>query len=430
MASFGDRLRARLDPPRTLSFTRTGGFFVLVTLGVGVAAINTGNNLLFLLLGMMLSVIVASGILSEAVLRRLEVRRELPDRLFGGRPALGALQLHNPTSWPSLSVELREADVECLVGPLAPGRLDTAATPWWKFWAADGNDDRRGVARSYFLRVEGGSTERLETAYEFPARGVYRSTKLRLVTRFPFHLFEKARDVSAEAHVEVYPEPRPATDWFAELRGGLGDVPVGEKGRGDEYFGLREYRPGEDRRMIHWKRSAARGELIVKEHEDETSRTLRLHLYNARCDVPRRRAEAAFETGLERLAGLIQTSATRGWAVGLRTLDRDLPPDQSTDVEVLLRALARTELREGHPDESFSPEPNDDCADILVALPQAAKRLGGDWDRLLPLESGSERSPDGRDHQSAEAQTDPPSRTGDAADAGRSPAARTETTEE
>jgi len=59
MASFVDRLAARLDPPRRLSFTRTGGYFVLVTLGVGVAAINTGNNLLFLLLGMMLSVIVA-----------------------------------------------------------------------------------------------------------------------------------------------------------------------------------------------------------------------------------------------------------------------------------------------------------------------------------------------------------------------------------
>ena len=61
------RLRwwSRRRPPRKLKFTREGKFFVGITLGVGFAAINTGNNLLYLLLGMLLSLIVLSGVMSE-----------------------------------------------------------------------------------------------------------------------------------------------------------------------------------------------------------------------------------------------------------------------------------------------------------------------------------------------------------------------------
>ena len=63
------RLRRRLRPPRRLQFTREGRIIVLLSVGVGFAAINTGNNLLYLLLGWLLSFIIASGILSEQTLR-------------------------------------------------------------------------------------------------------------------------------------------------------------------------------------------------------------------------------------------------------------------------------------------------------------------------------------------------------------------------
>ena len=52
------RFRGNFRPPRRLKFTREGKFFVGITLGVGFAAINTGNNLLYLLLGMLLALII------------------------------------------------------------------------------------------------------------------------------------------------------------------------------------------------------------------------------------------------------------------------------------------------------------------------------------------------------------------------------------
>ncbi len=59
-ATFLDRIRTWWRPPRRLQFTREGKYFVGITIGVGFAAINTGNNLLYLLLGMMLSLIIVA----------------------------------------------------------------------------------------------------------------------------------------------------------------------------------------------------------------------------------------------------------------------------------------------------------------------------------------------------------------------------------
>src|SRR2546426_12793719 len=67
---------------RSLRLTPERVRFLLLTLAVGVAALNTGNNLLYLLLAMMLSLIVMSGILSEQCLRHLVIRRRIPEHVF------------------------------------------------------------------------------------------------------------------------------------------------------------------------------------------------------------------------------------------------------------------------------------------------------------------------------------------------------------
>src|ERR1019366_2941261 len=51
---------------RPIRFTRFGTFYVLFSIGVGAAAINTGNNLLYLILGILLGLIVISGFLSDS----------------------------------------------------------------------------------------------------------------------------------------------------------------------------------------------------------------------------------------------------------------------------------------------------------------------------------------------------------------------------
>src|SRR6478736_4078371 len=81
----------RLRPPRRLSFTREGRLIVILSVGVGFAAINTGNNLLYRLL----SFIIASGLLSEMTLKRLTVERRPPPRVFAGEPFLMEVVIRN-----------------------------------------------------------------------------------------------------------------------------------------------------------------------------------------------------------------------------------------------------------------------------------------------------------------------------------------------
>src|SRR6476659_1320864 len=102
---FVARLRRWMRPPRSLKTTREGKYFIGITIGVGFAAINTGNNLLYLLLGMMLSLIVASGILSEMSLRAIDVTRQPPQRIHARTPFLMGIGLGNRKKrFPSFSI--------------------------------------------------------------------------------------------------------------------------------------------------------------------------------------------------------------------------------------------------------------------------------------------------------------------------------------
>ena len=83
---------------RSTRITSEGLQFLIFALAIGIAAINTGNNLFYLLLAMMLSLILVSGIAAEYCLRRLELRRHLPDLLFINTSVTAALVVKNRKS--------------------------------------------------------------------------------------------------------------------------------------------------------------------------------------------------------------------------------------------------------------------------------------------------------------------------------------------
>ena len=95
--------------PRRIKTTREGKFLIAFTIGLGFAAINTGNNLLYLVLGMLLSLIVVSGILSELTLRDVTVERVFHDAIHASRSTFLEYRLHNTKRrFSSLSIEVEE----------------------------------------------------------------------------------------------------------------------------------------------------------------------------------------------------------------------------------------------------------------------------------------------------------------------------------
>ena len=87
--------------------TRAGVIYALVTLVIGIAALNTGNNLLYIVVAAMLAAILVSGVVSAWVLRWLELDVRLPEHVFAGRPVAGRIVLRNPRRFlPSFSIRV------------------------------------------------------------------------------------------------------------------------------------------------------------------------------------------------------------------------------------------------------------------------------------------------------------------------------------
>jgi uncharacterized protein (DUF58 family) len=322
--SVWQRIRRRLRPPRRLSFTREGRIIVILSVGVGFAAINTGNNLLYLLLGWLLSFIVASGVLSEQTLRQLTVERRPPPRIHAGEPFLMEVVIKNAkVKRASYSIE-----VEDLQG----------TTPIDK--------------RCYFLKIPEAKSQRTSYRHTFVRRGLYTLTGYRLATKFPFALFRKSKDVEAPLEIVVYPTrvavPRPPPRSSTR-----GDAIADKLGRRGEFFGLRERRVGDDRRDIHWKSSARTGRLLVREYEDELARRVVIAVDNAlpaevreavgdaALTPPQEAQVNAVERAISIAASLAAAYLEVGWSVELCARGCHVAPGQGRMHEAkIARALA------------------------------------------------------------------------------------------
>ncbi len=235
----GAKPRFRL--PRRFRFTRIGRIFTGITILVSVAAFNTGNNPLYLLFGMMLSLIVISGILSERVLQQLDVSRELPPRWFAGQEGIVMLRVKNKKKRsPSFSLRV--------------------------------SDRIRGVDRAdwpsiYLLRVDPGQEASGFYRYAFPRRGIWHLSGVEVATSFPFELFRKGLEIDIEQDVVVFPRPAPPPPLPMLASLPQGSQPRPYRGGEGDFFALREHRPGDDLRQVHWKASAKRDQLLTRELE-------------------------------------------------------------------------------------------------------------------------------------------------------------------
>jgi uncharacterized protein (DUF58 family) len=288
----------RFRPPRQLRITRIGWFYLALTFGLGAAGINTGNNLIFLTCGVMLGMIVASGILSERCLRGLTVRRELPDRFTAGLPTLVGIAVHNRKSWPSFGVLISE---ETALPPVQGLELRV----------------KRGMTlgQSQFPIVRPGETARRAYAFTPARRGRLVFARLRIATRFPFGLFEKSLYVECPEEGLAWPHPRPCALPQVPERPLAGEHAAAREGHGTEPWDLRPLRQGEDSRHIAWAASARAGQLLAQTRERLSRSEVELRL-SAPGDAE------AFERQIGETAFRAEWLIGRGNAVSLYLRDK------------------------------------------------------------------------------------------------------------
>jgi len=228
--------------------TREGWVYFTGVFLLGLAALNTGNNLLFLILSALLAGILMSGVLSTIVLSGNELEIELPEQIFAGQPAVAVLRLHNhKESLPSFSLKVA-ADRKMKAGQ--PVFRDPVYFPY--------------VARASHAR------QRVELL--FPRRGLYRQDSFVLQTRFPFGFLEKWRRVDSPVEALVYPPVEPTEEFFEILPLVSGEMESIHRGRGHDLYAIRDYLSSDSARHVDWKATARTGELKVREFAREDER--------------------------------------------------------------------------------------------------------------------------------------------------------------
>jgi uncharacterized protein (DUF58 family) len=248
--------------------------------GLGVAAVNTGNNLAYLLCSMILALILVSGFLSDLTLRGLRMAIAAPEAIHAGQPALVLVTLSNRKRWlPSYSILVEALDRPLPRARPAGGGRRRTLDDWL---GAMGLRDRRGAGMprelTYVARLTPGTERLIPWEVTMPARGLRRLPRLRVTTGFPFGLFIKTGPALLfDEEVLVYPAVHPLLGRRLG-EGGAGDTQARRRGRGHDLHNLRAYRAGDEPHLIHWRTTARSGSLTVRELEEDTTEDTRIVL--------------------------------------------------------------------------------------------------------------------------------------------------------
>jgi uncharacterized protein (DUF58 family) len=342
------RVRDALD----YDVTRAGIAYILITVVIGIAAINTGNNLLYVVVASMLSAIAVSGVASALVLRNLELDVRLPEHVFAGRPMLARLLLRNSSSWmPSFSIRV----VPTKRKAVKKWRWEAYTLGWPRNRAPEDQwirlPDRRLrrvtlelerpilTKTVYYPFLAPQQELRADLELTFPLRGRYREKDFGLATRFPFAFLLKTRRVALAREVVVYPSVELPQEFFQVLPMVTGEFESFVRGRGYDLYRIREYLPEDSARHVDWKASAHTGALKVREFSREDERKLRIVFDNP---LPATLPPDLYERA-------VNLAASLGWHFSQEDVEVSFVApglEPTSDVFAFLRVLAFAEPQE------------------------------------------------------------------------------------
>jgi len=252
---------------------------------LGVAAVNTGNNLLFLIVSSMLAFMAVSGVLGWLNIRGLSVTVHTPDEVYAGLETLISIRIENRKRF-------------------LPSFLITASVS--------------GSSTSFIL-LDPGQPETGSLLLAFQGRGMHELPGALIGSHFPVNFFIRYTSVRVPGSFPVFPAPLAAV---AQSPGGTPDAGTARshlaKGYDGELAKISDYLGGEPLKLIHWRLSAKHEVFKVKEMTATATEpvVLEVDLLPGR-DLEERLSHGAF---------LINRLLKGGRPVGLKLGDRIIAP--------------------------------------------------------------------------------------------------------
>ncbi|HEX3745008.1 MAG TPA: DUF58 domain-containing protein [Bryobacteraceae bacterium] len=320
--------------------TRGGALFILAIVLVGLAAIASANNLLFLILAAMLATLLVSGFVSRLCLAALQLDFLVPEHIPAGRSVPGKLFVRNQ-KWLMPSFSIR---VEGIRLPKSPAL-------------------KSGV---YFPLIAGGSTLEENVEVRFPRRGVYRQNSFVFLTSFPFGFLEKSARVTLSREMIVYPAIDPWPGFDDLLAGLAGEIESHYRGLGRDFYRIRPYEVLESARHLDWKASAHTGSLQIREFAREQERTVEMFLDR---DIPPQ-LDDWFEYAVDCCAFLAWSLSNQGASIHFRSHGFELRQPEEGDIYAILRYLALV-----YPQKATVPEPPLDDSSFKIVFTPAPRRF-------------------------------------------------------
>jgi uncharacterized protein (DUF58 family) len=218
--------------------TKEGRRSFMAMLLVALAALNTGNNLIYLTMAMMAAIFALSVVLLVWNLRGLSLDVAAPrGPVFASSETFIGGEVRNEKGrLPSFSIRVRGLGAEGIIPRISPGEA-----------------------------------ERAELRLSFKRRGLVRLGGFTLASSFPFIFLELSRKVRIEEELLVYPEIFDIG--LSTFLGGTDGKKTLHRRSGDEMHHIREYLHGDDMRRVSWKASARHDRLMVKDLASEEAKT-------------------------------------------------------------------------------------------------------------------------------------------------------------
>lgn len=348
--------RALPRPRRRYDLHPPGVVYLVTALFLAIGALNSQNNLLFWAFGLAVAGLMVSGIVSGSGLMHLQLQREptLPAHV-GDQVFLRYTITNTARVWPLFGLRIEEVAPRSSDDPplvCAPGGI-----------AHVGPRQRTSASVRALARV----------------RGFHPLQTVCVSTTFPFGLVRKSLYFDLPTHVTVRPGIAPLrADVAARVTPTRQDASLTRPriGQGGDFFGLREYVPGDPVRTIAWRPSARRDTLLVRQHTSAAPPRLWLCLERPAQGVP----DLDFENAVALVASIVTHAARRGATPGLLIdwADVHLPPVASqASTSRLLDLLARLD-RSGDVNAARSTVRPDLVITYSDAAPGSARINGAD----------------------------------------------------
>jgi len=259
--------------------TPTGTLVLTAGIAAGLLGVDTRVSLAHVVFAVALSFMLV-GLLARRRLRpALEISRRLPRFVTVGRPVRYVVTLRNASSRTLDGLALEERLRQPYPDAATFSRRRRRASNW--FDRAVGYPDwmdwlRRlrgvAVAPSEVPALKPGQSVEVTLALQPLHRGVACFEGFGLSRSDPLGLWRSLFDVESGDALVVLPETYPV-DWpvFGGSRhyqpGGISQA--SRVGDSEEFRSLRDYRPGDPLRAIHWRTWARTGRPVVREYQEE-----------------------------------------------------------------------------------------------------------------------------------------------------------------